>query len=473
MRSIRGMAAISLFMIVSLAGLPIAAAQTRVKAPSNPYEVRKDVELGRQAAAEVERQLPMLRDGYVDGYVESVGRRLVAAIPAEFQHPEFRYTFDVVNTSDLNAFALPGGFTYVNRGMIQAARNEGELAGIMSHEISHVALRHGTAQAAKAQKYAVGQVAGAILGAIIGGGVGSVVSQGSQFGIGAYFLKFSREYERQADTLGAQIMANAGYDPVDLANVFRTLEQQGGGRGGPEWLSSHPNPGNRYEAIRREAQTLRVSNPIQNTQEFNRVQARLRDMPQARSMGEISRTGNRTPTPTRTGSSSRRGEPPSTSFQTFRTSDGMFQIGYPSNWQAYSQTGENVTLAPDWAIEGNEVTRGAIINYYESQNNYRGSMSADEALNEVINMLGQSNPYLREIRSERYQGNLAGRPARATYLTGRNNLGYNERIWVIARPTGPGVLFMAFIAPDNEFRQYESTFTNMVRSLSVNDRYRQ
>jgi Zn-dependent protease with chaperone function len=458
-------------MIISLAGLPLGAvAQTRVKAPSNPYEIRKDVELGRQAAAEVERQLPIMREGYIDSYIESVGRRLVAAIPSEFQHPEFRYSYDVVNTRELNAFALPGVFTYVNRGMIEAARNEGELAGIMSHEISHVALRHGTAQAAKAQKYAVGQVAGAILGAIIGGGVGSVISQGSQFGIGAYFLKFSREYERQADILGAQIMANAGYDPLDLANVFRTLEQQGG-KSGPEWLSSHPNPGNRYDAINREAQAYRVRNPIRDTNEFNRVQAMLRDQPRARSMEEISRSGNRNP---RTGSptSSRRGEAPSSSFRTFQSSDGFYQVGYPSNWEAYSQSGENATFAPDWAIEGNEITRGAIINYYEPAGGSRGSMSLDQALNEVINMLGQSNPYLRESRSERYRGNLAGRQAIATFLNGRNNLGYNERVWILARPTGQGVLYMAFIAPESEFRQYESTFSSMVRSLDINERYR-
>jgi hypothetical protein len=87
-------------------------------------------------------------------------------------------------------------------------------------------------------------------------------------------------------------------------------------------------------------------------------------------------------------------------------------------------------------------------------------------------MLGQSNPYLREIRSQRYTGNLAGSRAIATYLTGRNNLGYNERIWIIARPTGQGVVYMAFIAPDGEFRQYENTFSSMIRSLDINERYR-
>jgi hypothetical protein len=99
-------------------------------------------------------------------------------------------------------------------------------------------------------------------------------------------------------------------------------------------------------------------------------------------------------------------------------------------------------------------------------------MSLDQALNEVIYMLGQSNSYLRESRSERYRGNLAGRQAIATFLNGRNSLGYNERVWILARPTGQGVLYMAFIAPEGEFRQYESTFSSMVRSLDINERYR-
>jgi predicted Zn-dependent protease len=272
--------------------LPISLiGQTRVVAPKNPYSLAKDVQLGRQAASEVERKMPILNDSEVQSYVERVGLRLAEGIPAQFQHPEFRYSFKVVDARDINAFALPGGFTYVNRGLIESARNEGEMAGVIAHEISHVALRHGTAQAAKAQKYQTGAAVVGILGAILGG-VGNVAGQVGQMGIGAYFLKFSREYEKQADLLGAQIMANAGYDPHDLANMFRTLEQKSGG-GGPQWMSSHPNPGNRFEYINREADALRVNNPTRNTQAFTRVQAYLREMRPARSMQEIGRSGQR------------------------------------------------------------------------------------------------------------------------------------------------------------------------------------
>src|SRR5262245_39181207 len=238
-----------------------AIAQMRILPPPNNYSAAEDVRLGRQAAAEVERQLPLLRDPVVTSYLAGVGRRLAAAIPPGLRHRGFVYSFKVVNRRDINAFALPGGPMYVNRGMIEAARNEGEVAGVMAHELAHVALRHGTAQASKATKYALGQLAGAVIGAIIGGNVGSIVAQGTQFGLGAAFLRFGREYERQADLEGAQIMARAGYDPRDMANMFKTIEKQGGSNG-PEWLSDHPNPGNRYDYITKEAQTLRVQNPV-------------------------------------------------------------------------------------------------------------------------------------------------------------------------------------------------------------------
>src|SRR6266404_6470642 len=160
---------VGILVLISLFASPFAVfAQTRVIAPKNPYSESKDVELGRQAAQQAERQLPLLEDRDVQYYVERVGNRLVEAIPPQFQHPQFHYTLKVVDVRDLNAFALPGGFTFVNRGLIEAARNEGELVGAMAHEISHVALRHGTAQAAKARKYQAGMIAGQILGAVLG-----------------------------------------------------------------------------------------------------------------------------------------------------------------------------------------------------------------------------------------------------------------------------------------------------------------
>src|SRR5947207_944435 len=148
---------VACLMMAAIVAMPVTSfAQTKISYHGNKYTPQDDVKLGRQAAAEAERQLPVLRDEEVTAYLESVGQRLVAAIPPEFQHPEFHYYFRVINARDINAFALPGGPMYVNRGMIEAARTEGEMAGVMAHELSPVALRPGTAQATKAQQYQTG-----------------------------------------------------------------------------------------------------------------------------------------------------------------------------------------------------------------------------------------------------------------------------------------------------------------------------
>lgn len=246
------------FVVALAAGLTVsasAAAQTRIDPDKNRFSPAQDVELGRRAAAELRRELPLVRDRQSE--VGRIGERLVAAIPARLRQPQFRYTFQVVDRRDINAFALPGGPIFVNRGMLDAARNDGEVAGVIAHELSHVVLRHATAQATKGQKFQFGALAGQILGSLVGGRTGAVISQGSQIGIGTYFMKYSREYEREADLLGVQIMARAGYDPRDMANMFQTIARRSG-NGGPEWLSDHPSPANRYAAINREAALLRA-----------------------------------------------------------------------------------------------------------------------------------------------------------------------------------------------------------------------
>src|SRR5437773_7125825 len=228
---------LSLAVAVVMAAMPLRTfAQTPIKIHGNKFSTADDVKLGREAAAEAEQKMQLVRDPELGGYVERVGERLAAAIPPEFQHAEFQYSFKVVNAKDINAFALPGGPMYVNSGMITAAKTEDEMAGVMAHEISHVALRHGTAQVTKQQKYSMLSGIMGMGGQILGGPIGSMAQMGSQ-GVGVYLLKFSREYETEADLLGARIMANAGYDPRELANMFRTIESQSGGGGSPSFLS--------------------------------------------------------------------------------------------------------------------------------------------------------------------------------------------------------------------------------------------
>lgn len=436
-----------------------ALAQTRVEAPSNRYSVRDDVQLGRQAAQQAERQLPIMNDRFVTDYVRSIGGRLVNAIPGEFQHPEFQYSFKVVNARELNAFALPGGFTYVNRGLIEVARNEGELAGVMAHELAHVALRHGTANASKAAspKAQLPAIGGAILGAILGGTVGGIAQTAGQVGSAAIVTRYSREAETQADILGAQIMARAGYDPRDLANIFRTIQQQSGGRGGGvEFLSTHPDPGNRYERVNREAQLLRVNNPLQNTAEFNRVKSYLRGQPAGRTTnGTMSRD-------TYTG----RVELPSSRYRTY-TGGNLFRVSVPENWRDAGAEGQ-VALFPEGgasSYEGrDEFTHGALIGVTQSQ-----ARNLQQATDEYIRGLLQSNQNLRQ--QSRYQRvSIDRRQGLAMTLAGRSEVtGDTEYVTVYTTFLQNGGLFyMIAIAPQNDYRAYQGVFTNMVRSLQIN-----
>jgi beta-barrel assembly-enhancing protease len=444
----------------------LAGAQTKITPPKNSYTPAQDVELGREAAAEVRKQLPVLRDDAVSSYIEDVGGRLTAAIPADLRHSEFRYTFEPVNVKEINAFALPGGPMFVNRGMIEAAHTEGEVAGVMAHELSHVILRHGTAQASKAQKYQMGQMAGAVLGAIIGGGWGQIISQGSQFGLGAAFLRFSREYEQQADILGSQIMARAGYDPRDMANMFKTIEKEGG-PGGPQWLSDHPNPGNRVAYITKEAESLRVENPVRDTRAFTQVQAHLKQMPPAPTTEQATRNaGNR---PTGTSGEGRmptgRVPAPASSFRTYTEGD-MFKVSVPSNWREITSQSA-VTFAPDGAYgqaNGQSVfTHGVEIG--AARNETHNLQTATE---ELIDSLGRSNPGLRRS-SGPDRVNLSDRAGLRTMLTNNQSAsGQPESIVVYTTQLRDGNLFYAVaVAPQNDFNAYRSVFDRVIRSIQL------
>lgn len=269
-----------LVLVATLLLAPASAwAQTRVKAPRNFFGVDTDVRAGEEAAREIERETRPYHDAEVSDYVGRVGRRLVDSLPQEYRRRQFEYTFRVVEEREANAFALPGGRVYVNSGLLEAAGGEGELAGVLAHEISHVALRHGTASASKA---VIAELGVALLGELVGGKKGQAIQLGAYAGAALYLLKFGRDYEKQADILGAQIMSRAGYDPRDMVTLFRRLEG-GGGKGLPQWLSSHPDLEKRARRIEEEAALLPASDGgIDYVASFGRIKERVRTMPDAR-----------------------------------------------------------------------------------------------------------------------------------------------------------------------------------------------
>jgi predicted Zn-dependent protease len=286
-------AALTIVLSISAAGL---LAQTVVKPPKNKYTPQQDVKLGKEAAAEVRKEYPLIEDRRITRYLSTLGDRLVAAAPASLKEPVYEYSFTPVNLKEINAFALPGGPMFVNRGMFDAAASEAEVVGVMSHELAHVLLRHGTANVTKAQNpwLQLGQIAGVVGGAAVGGAAGSAIAQGSQFGLGTVLLRYSRDFEKQADLLGAQTMAQAGYDPRALARMFETIEResQGSSGGGPQWLSSHPDPGNRSQYITREAEQLTLASAADD-RDFEPVKAAFASLPPAKSMQELERAKRR------------------------------------------------------------------------------------------------------------------------------------------------------------------------------------
>jgi hypothetical protein len=459
-----------LLAIATAVAVPLAAAQTRITAPKNKYTPEQDVELGREAAAEIRKQYPVITDSALSGYLDRLGKRLVAVAPAELNNPAFEYSFTPVNLKDINAFALPGGPMFVNRGMFEAAAGEGEVVGVMAHELSHVLLRHGTANATKAQGFQLGQMAGAIAGAVVGGGLGQIISQGSQFGLGTAMLKYSREYEKQADLLGAQIMARAGYNPLDLGRMFETIQKESRG-GGPQWLSSHPDPGNRSAYIAKEAAMLQVTPRETYAAEFQQARGLFANLPPAKTMAEMERASGAGNAPPSGGASvGRIGEPVPAPSSQFRTVQGgnVFEVAVPQNWHSVSSTNA-VKFVPQngyGVVSGGQTifTHGVELGVARAS-----SRDLHDATRALLANFARSNPNLRQT-SEPRDIRLSQRSGLGLSLVNTSYLGGSEQIGVYTTFLADGNLFyVATIVPDAEAEQYGPVFNRVARSIRLRD----
>jgi len=341
---------------------------------------------------------------------------------------------------------------------------------VMAHEMSHVALRHGTAQASKATKYEVGSVLGQIAGAVLGGTLGQVVSYGTQFGLGTAFSRFSREYEKQADILGSHIMADAGYDPRDMANMFKTIEKISG-NGGPQWMSDHPNPSNRYQYINQEAAMLKVVNPVRDTRAFMDIQNRLRRMPPAPTTEQATKQGNRRTSQGRYpgGSEIGRVDPPSAQFRTYEEGN-LFRISVPANWQELPSN-TTVTFAPQGGY-GDYQGQSVFTHGMEVGTSRNESHDLRTATDELVSALSQSNPQLRG-RSGYNSISFAGRRGLHTVLNNVSDVTrQQEQIELFTTQLSDGTLFYVIgVAPTNEFSAYQRVFAQVVRSIQLNNAY--
>lgn len=458
-------------LLAAALGTAAVSTQTVITPPKNSYTPQQDVELGREAAAEVRKEYPVINDEVISGYLDRAGRTLVAAAPQDLNQPVFEYSFTPVNLKEINAFALPGGPMFVNRGMFDAASGEGEVVGVMAHELAHVLLRHGTANATKAKRFQVGAVAGAIAGAIIGGGWGEAISQGSQFGLGAWLMKYSREYEKQADLLGAQIMARAGYDPRDLAKMFEAIERESKGKTPPQWMSSHPNPGNRVQYIRQEAEKLTIAQRTNGTG-FGQAKARFASLPPARSMADVTKAGGGGSSgggdaPASVGTVGQPVPPPSGQFKTARGGQ-LFQVSVPANWTGVNSS-TSIKFVPQNALgpyQGQNVfTHGVELGVARA-----ASRDIGEANDAFVNAILRSNPGMR-VQSSPQLVRISQRSGLATQLVGRSALNQTESVGVYTTVLSDGSLFYYLtVAPQADLSVYDPTFQRIGGSIRLNER---
>jgi predicted Zn-dependent protease len=239
------------FLIAGIVLVAALSACGRSQAPGalpqpgfNLFSKQQDVQIGQESAAKVTQEYQVAQDPRLQDYVRRVGA-ILASTPTARQSG-FPFQFTMLDEKQVNAFALPGGAIFVFSGTLPFCDNEAEFAGVLAHEMSHVILRHGTNQLSKAEIIQLpAELAGAALPATA---MGQIVATGVGVGLNGLFLHYSREDESQADDLGAHIMAEAGYNPVAMAQFFEKLKTLPG-PGVPQFLSDHPSPGNRVQAV--------------------------------------------------------------------------------------------------------------------------------------------------------------------------------------------------------------------------------
>lgn len=440
---------------------PGSRTQPQFKPGFNLFSPEQDVEIGRQSARQIMTETLMLDDSEIDGYIQQLGAKL-ASKAAGYKFP---YQFRVVATREINAFALPGGYLFVNAGAIAAARNEGELAGVIAHEIAHVSLRHGTNQASKAR---LAQAGLGVLGGLAGGGGDSDLGQaiGALGGLGAnmLFLKYGRAAEKEADLEGARIMAEAGYDPRDMANFFKTLQSQGGQRV-PEMLSDHPDPGDRVKYIDQEIPRLQVAiDPVHTTPEFEAVKSRL--LGRESSLSEDSRLRRRGEDPTDLELGVRPPRP-SAQFNWSQPDDGSFAVQVPANWDMLKTGSSDLIFSPKGAYGKYDdklmVTHGIFVGVRKvSEPDLRAATNAYVQL-----QVGGNSDF--EIAQEPRQIDFGGQEGYYAVFSGPAAInGVVEVDEIYTTLTDDGRMFYIItIVPEDEAQTYRPAFEKIIRSLRL------
>jgi len=449
----------------------------------------EQIQVGHKAMGQVYQQLPVLPDSNpVTQYVQQLGKRLAQSIPQQQSWP---YEFHVIQQKEINAFALPGGPIFINVGTVTAASNEAQLAGVMAHEMAHVYMQH----SAKQMKQNVGPSilagVGQILGQMIGGVGGALASIGGQMVGGMWSMKYSREDEAQADSVGAIVMYKARYNPRSMAEFFQKLQEESGGGGPPQFLSDHPSPGNRVAAVENEIENWPPEQWVTNTASFNRVYQEAQSVKaysaqeieagakngtwarQNQSNGSIPAGVSTTPQ----GGAAPAGNAniasvtypqvrPSSTMTTI-PSNQVFSIKYPSNWQAFEDQNGGITIAPAAGYSQGAVAYGVVFGGSKSQ----GDLA--QTTQQILQGLTQGNAGMRQT-SGLQQIRVNGTPGMSADLTGPSPVTdsrgqpLQEHDWLVTLQRRDGtVLYAVFVSPERDFNQLQNTYINMLRTLHV------
>ncbi len=446
--------------------------------------------LGLQVAEEVYKQMPVLPDSSPETkYIQSLGKRLVETIPPEHSWP---FQFHVVAQKEINAFALPGGPMFVNIGTLTAADNEAELAGVMAHEISHVYMQHSAKQQTKGWVEGLAGIAGAIVGDV-GGAWGSLAKMGIQVGAGTLMMKYSRSDEAQADAVGAIILWKAGYNPVALADFFEKLDSKGGH--GPQFLSDHPNPGNRRTSIQKEIREWPAHKYLSDSADFATVNKHAGSIKvyTAQEIAEGAQNGqwvaeNRKNGAIFAGDAS--GAPPSSQGGTagaapiakvsiteiqpssvFRSANlGAFKMDRPENWELIKdQQSSSATIAPHAGVSGDAVAYGVVIRALQTP---EPNMSVKQITAAIVKRLESGDSNLKqssELKAINVSGGVAGGSVELETISPVMDAAgkpQRERDWLIMVPLGSRqAIFLVFVSPMAHFEQLRPTFERMLRSV--------
>ena len=419
----------------------------------NFYSPQEDAQLGKESSAQVDRQLPLMNDPEALKYLNGLGKRLVGFAPNN--RPEYVWQFRIVNSTEINAFALPGGYIYVNRGVFEVAEDEAQLAGVLAHESGHVVMRHGTHIASQA---VLAQGGMAILTNILGQS-DSLTSQLAQLGLGlgvdSLLLKNSRTAETQADEVGAYILYQAGYDPHAMVQFFQIIARKYPQRTA-QFFSDHPNPENRIKDVDTEIAQL---GPLRGTKtdslEFQGIKqdlAAIAPPPQLRGTPKIEAKSQ---------------PPPLPAASLVRYEGKKFSLDYPDNWQV-QRTEDGVMLFPQGGMvtgaEGETAQAyGAAVSLYAPQQGNWGLVDATQELTEAMR---QSNPQMRVLQQTGM--NLRGNPAVSTLLQNDSPLGgQRETDHLVTVRQGDAVLTFIFIAPTGAFESYAPAFDKILQSIEL------